>query len=76
MTRHRLIVDPIACDGFGYCVELAPELVRADEWGFPIIDGAGVAPELEAVALRAVRACPRRALKLAAETDVASPHRR
>ena len=33
----RLRVDPIMCDGFGHCAELAPELVALDEWGYPIL---------------------------------------
>ena len=32
-----LQVNPILCDGFGHCAELAPELVHLDEWGYPII---------------------------------------
>ena len=32
-----LRVNPILCDGFGHCHELAPELVKVDEWGYPII---------------------------------------
>ena len=32
-----LRVDPILCDGFAHCHELAPELVQVDEWGYPII---------------------------------------
>ena len=39
MTRRSdhfvLRVDPILCDGFGHCHELAPELVQVDEWGQP-----------------------------------------
>jgi ferredoxin len=60
----RLRVDPIACDAFGYCIELLPELVRADEWGYPVIDEAEVPPHLRLLAERAVRDCPRRALSL------------
>ena len=41
MTRRGdhfvLKVDPILCDGFGHCHELAPELVHIDEWGYPIM---------------------------------------
>jgi len=32
-----LKVNPILCDGFGHCHELAPELVDVDEWGYPIV---------------------------------------
>ena len=33
----KLRVDPVACDGFGHCAELAPEFISLDEWGYPII---------------------------------------
>ncbi len=63
-VRLRLRVDPVACDAFGYCAELFPERVTIDEWGYPIIDGAPVGPELMALATRAAAECPRRALHL------------
>jgi ferredoxin len=59
-----LRVDPIACDGHGLCAELLPEWIRLDDWGFPIVDPrplpAGLAPH----ARRAVRECPKLALRL------------
>jgi ferredoxin len=69
MTARRRIelslrVDPVACDAYGYCAELFPERVAIDEWGYPIVDGTPVEPQLMAVALRAAAACPRRALHL------------
>ena len=36
-VSYLLQVDPVRCDGFGHCAELAPELVTLDEWGYPII---------------------------------------
>ena len=42
----RLQIDPIACDAFGYCAELVPELVTLDEWGYPKVDGGPVPIEL------------------------------
>ena len=32
-----LRVNPIACDAHGLCAELVPELIRLDEWGYPIV---------------------------------------
>jgi ferredoxin len=59
-----LRVDPIACDGHGLCAELLPEWIQLDDWGFPIVDRrplpAGLAPH----ARRAVRECPKLALRL------------
>ena len=62
--RHRLRVDPIACDAFGYCAELLPELVHLDEWGYPIIAQGAIPPQLLDLAIEAVRQCPRRAMFL------------
>jgi ferredoxin len=66
VTPTRLVVDPIACDGHGLCAELLPEWIHLDDWGYPIIDGRPVPPELLRHARRAVRACPVLALRLAA----------
>lgn len=63
MSTH-LRVDPIVCDGHGLCAELFPERVRLDDWGYPIIDGRPIPPELEDHATRAVEACPVLALAL------------
>ncbi len=60
----RITLDPAACDAFGYCVEILPEVLAPDEWGFPIIADAEVPGHLGRAALQAVRACPRRALHL------------
>ena len=60
----RLSVNPIMCDGHGLCAELLPELIRLDDWGYPIIDQAEVPQELLALARRAADACPTLALLL------------
>ena len=65
MSDRHLHVDMIACDAFGYCAELLPEIVELDEWGYPVVTGA-VTAELLADARAAVEACPRLALRLAA----------
>ena len=59
-----LRVNPIACDAYGFCAELFPERVQLDDWGYPIVDGEPIPPELLELARRAVRACPRVALAL------------
>jgi ferredoxin len=62
-----LRVNPILCDGFGHCAELAPDLVHLDEWGYPIIATQPV-PLTNLSALEsaryAVRGCPRQALRI------------
>jgi ferredoxin len=60
----KLRVDPIMCDGHGMCAELLPELIRLDDWGYPILDVAEVPAELEGLARRAADACPTLALLL------------
>ena len=62
-----LRVNPIRCVAHGLCAELLPEHIRLDEWGYPIIDGERVAPELIDLARRAANACP--TLALLFETD-------
>jgi ferredoxin len=62
-----LKVNPILCDGFGHCHELAPELVRVDEWGYPIISDQPTSTSDRTVvesARLAVRGCPRQALRI------------
>lgn len=62
---ERLRVDWPSCKAHGLCHELLPDLVRLDEWGYPILLAEGVvAPAQVADARAAVRACPRRALHL------------
>jgi ferredoxin len=61
---HRLRVNPIACTAHGMCAELLPERITLDDWGYPMIDGEPVEPELEALARRAAAACPTFALTL------------
>ena len=58
----RLRVNPIACEAHGLCAELLPELIRLDDWGYPIIDESEVPNELLGLAWRAVDACPTLAL--------------
>jgi ferredoxin len=64
MRPVTLVVDPIACDGYGACAELFPEWIRLDEWGYPIISGEAIPPELMPHARRAAAACPKLALIL------------
>ena len=60
----RLRVNPIACEAHGLCAEILPELIRLDDWGYPILDGSEVPVELLGLAERAVDACPTLALLL------------
>ena len=60
----RLRVNPIACEGHALCAELLPELIRLDDWGYPILELDEVPPDLLGLAERAVDACPTLALLL------------
>ena len=60
----RLVVDWIACDGHGVCAELLPEIIRLDDWGYPILDDPDVPKHLQRHARRAVLSCPKLALRL------------
>ncbi|HEX6492962.1 MAG TPA: ferredoxin [Candidatus Dormibacteraeota bacterium] len=64
MDASTLRVDRILCDGHGLCAELLPELVRLDDWGYPIVRPGPVPAHLEGHARRAVAACPLLALRL------------
>jgi ferredoxin len=66
MSRQGLeiSIDRIKCDGHGLCAELLPELVRLDDWGYPIISPGPVPPELTAHARKAIESCPVLALAM------------
>jgi ferredoxin len=69
----RLQIDWTACDARGHCIELLPELLAEDPWGYPMPRSAGpggsarsvqVPERLVAHARRAVTSCPKLALLL------------
>jgi ferredoxin len=63
--EFELRVNPIACDAHGLCIELLPELISADPWGYPVIRPGSVPLRLLSLARRAVADCPTLALRLA-----------
>ena len=64
LTVIRILIDPVACDAYGYCAELLPEPSRSTSGAIPIVDGTPLPPELVDAAKRAARDCPRRAITL------------
>lgn len=60
----HLTVDRIRCDGRGLCAELLPEMIRLDDWGYPIVAAEPVPDHLLPLAQRAVSRCPVLALAL------------
>jgi ferredoxin len=67
--QAELRVNPIACEAHGMCIELLPELISADPWGYPIVAPGPVPPRLMGLARRAVSDCPTLALLLTAPRD-------
>ena len=65
-SKFHVEIDRIACDGYGTCAELLPEMIDLDEWGYPIIDAGHVPVRLLDHARRAIDSCPVLALRLAA----------
>ncbi|MDX3193318.1 ferredoxin [Streptomyces sp. MN03-5084-2B] len=63
----RVTVDPIGCRGHGLCADLLPELVRLDEWGYPVVAPDPVPANLVKEARHAAAACPALALRLRKE---------
>lgn len=63
-TEQHLSIDRIRCDGRGLCAELLPEVIRLDDWGFPIVASGPVPESLLPLAQRAVDSCPVLALSL------------
>lgn len=67
VVTTRLHVDWTRCDGHGSCVELLPELLDVDDFGFPVARSherdPAVPREHQAAASHAVRTCPLMALR-------------
>jgi ferredoxin len=62
--EQHFVVDRIKCDGRGLCAELVPELIRLDDWGYPILAPGSVPEHLLPLAQRAVEDCPVLAIAL------------
>jgi ferredoxin len=62
--QMAIAIDRIACDGFGMCAELLPELIELDDWGYPIVAPGAVPEDLLDHARRAVTVCPVLAFRL------------
>jgi ferredoxin len=69
VARHRrescirtLRVNPVACDGIGICQHIAPTLIHADSWGYPIVSARPLHGADKRAAAAAAASCPRQAL--------------
>jgi ferredoxin len=72
---RELAVNPIACQAHGVCIELLPERISADPWGYPVLAPGPVPPDLLSLAQRAVNSCPTLALRLRATMSPEPPQR-
>jgi ferredoxin len=73
LRQLELRVNPIACAAHGLCIELLPELISADPWGYPIMAPGPVPLRLLSLARRAVADCPTLALLLTDRQDDSRP---
>jgi ferredoxin len=67
----KLHIDWTLCDGRGLCVELLPELLIEDDWGFPAPrtgsrNDIEFSDDVRGYVQRAISQCPRSALRLRA----------
>jgi ferredoxin len=67
-VSERLHVDWTRCEARGLCIELLPELLAPDDWGYPQSRSTArtitVPSRLSGWAEQAVAECPRQALHL------------
>ncbi len=59
---HHIRVNPIACEAHGVCVDLLPEMIGRDPWGYPIVSDRPVPAGLLKLAKKAEASCPTLAL--------------
>jgi ferredoxin len=61
----KLVLDSTACEGYGLCQQVAPDLVDLDDWGYAGLIGDGAVPgALGDRAHAAVEVCPAQALRV------------
>jgi ferredoxin len=60
----RVRINPVACEAHGVCAELLPELIRLDDWGYPILATSEVTDTIARFARMAERACPTLAIMI------------
>jgi ferredoxin len=60
----KVVVDLDLCEGNAKCVEAAPEVFKLGDNDQAIVLNENPGPELRAKVQRAVRTCPKQAIKL------------
>lgn len=65
----KIKIDRSRCAGHARCAALAPTLFSLDQEGYVAVDGFDVPSGEEALAKRAARACPERAITFHSEAN-------
>lgn len=60
----KVIVDRVACCGYGLCAEICPEVYKLDASGLVYVDSDIVPEGLEEKAVEGAEACPQAALQI------------
>jgi ferredoxin len=60
----RLMIDQNACQGHGRCYATAPQLIGADDQGYPVVPADGVEVDDLALAEEIEGGCPEMAISL------------
>lgn len=63
----RAFADRERCCGYGICMQLCPEVFKADENGLVYLDSDIVPAGLEEAATEAAASCPAQALRVAVD---------
>lgn len=63
----KIKIDRKRCQGHARCIAIAPQVFKLDDNGYISQDEIDVPADQEALARRAVRACPERILKIEGE---------
>lgn len=62
----RVVIDPVACEGYGKCERIAPDLFKMDESGMAsVLVGGDLNPQQLQRANMAAKLCPTKAIHLA-----------
>jgi ferredoxin len=65
----RAFADRERCCGYGICMQLCPEVFKADEGGLVYLDSEIVPAGLEEEATEAAASCPAQALRVVADSQ-------
>ncbi len=60
----KVVVDRLACCGYGVCAQICPEVYKLDAGGMIVIENDIVPPELAEKAREGADACPQLCIKL------------